>query len=113
VVAAAADVAAGEEPGAALADNDAAGADGLPTIDLHAQVLRIGIAAVAAGALTLLVCHVVSPQTKTVRGTWSPDCFFVPVRSRPAKAAHLSFFSTSFSGSFFGSPRRSRRGPAR
>src|SRR5438128_333347 len=57
MVAAAADVAAGQELGAALTHDDPTRANPLAGIYLHAQPLRIGIATVAAGALTLLMCH--------------------------------------------------------
>src|SRR5437660_120206 len=53
VVAAEADVAAGVEAGAALADDDAAGLDRLAAEDLHAEALAVRLAAVAAGTLTL------------------------------------------------------------
>jgi hypothetical protein len=62
VVATDADVAAGVEARAALPDDDAAGLDGLPAEKLHAQSLTVRVAAVAAGALTLFVCHC-SPLT--------------------------------------------------
>src|SRR5690606_4131855 len=45
------------ELGAALADDDVAGLDGLAAVDLDAQVLRVGVAAVARGTDALLVCH--------------------------------------------------------
>src|SRR5690606_13706015 len=57
VVAAEADAVTGVELRTTLADDDVAGLDGLPTIDLHAQVLRVGVAAVARGTYALLVCH--------------------------------------------------------
>src|SRR5207247_778402 len=57
VVAAAADVAAWMDARAPLPHDDAARADVLPGVDFHAQILRVGIAAVAAGALALLVRH--------------------------------------------------------
>jgi hypothetical protein len=40
---------------AALADDDVAGGDHLAAVLLHAQVLRVGVAAVLGGAGTLLV----------------------------------------------------------
>src|SRR5215207_6466865 len=52
-----ADVVAGLVLGAALADDDAAGGDELPAKDLDAAVLRVAVAAVAGGTLTLLMCH--------------------------------------------------------
>jgi len=45
------------EAGAALANDDAAGANRLAAVNLDAQALAIGIAAVAAGALTFLMSH--------------------------------------------------------
>src|SRR5690606_17224646 len=53
VVAAAADARARMELGAALADDDVAGLDDLTAVQLHAQVLRVGIAAVPGGAACL------------------------------------------------------------
>src|SRR5690606_416737 len=47
VVAAQADAVTRVELGATLADDDVAGLDGLAAVDLHAQVLRVGVAAVA------------------------------------------------------------------
>src|SRR5690606_30701780 len=57
VVAAEADAHARIELGAALADVEVAGFDRLATIDLHAEVLRVGVAAVARGTYALLMCH--------------------------------------------------------
>jgi hypothetical protein len=57
VVATEADAGARMELGAALADDDVAGFDGLAAEDLDAEVLRVGIAAVARGAYALFVCH--------------------------------------------------------
>ncbi len=57
VVAAAADVDAGVEVGAALADDDLARADDLAAEALHAEALRVGVATVAGGACALFVCH--------------------------------------------------------
>src|ERR1700710_681346 len=58
VVAAAADVQAGVEVRAALADEDLAGVDELTTEALHAEALSVGVAAVTAGGCTLFVGHV-------------------------------------------------------
>ena len=58
VVAAYADVAARVELRAALADDDTAGADGLPPVRFDAETLRIRIPAVARGTLTFLMSHV-------------------------------------------------------
>src|SRR5213076_872452 len=63
VVAAQAHVLARVELRAALAHDDVPGLDGLATIDLHAQVLRVRIAAVAGGTACLFVCHDVSPRS--------------------------------------------------
>src|SRR5699024_2541945 len=57
VVLAAADVLAGVELGAALADDDLPGADDLATEALDAEALRVGVAAVPGGAGALLRCH--------------------------------------------------------
>src|SRR5690606_36352844 len=45
------------ELGAALAHDDVAGLDGLAAEDLDAQVLRVGVAAVARGTYALFMCH--------------------------------------------------------
>src|SRR5690606_38693897 len=55
--AAQADARTGVELGAALADDDVAGLDGLAAVHLHAEVLRVGVAAVAGRTTSLLVCH--------------------------------------------------------
>src|SRR5205807_6752733 len=57
VVLAAADVKTRVVLGAALADDDAAGADGLAAVDLHAQPLAVRLAAIADGTLTFLMRH--------------------------------------------------------
>src|SRR5690348_7069908 len=57
VVAAQADARARMELGAALAHDDVAGRNRLAAIELHAQVFRVGIAAVARGTYAFLVCH--------------------------------------------------------
>ena len=72
VVAAAADVVAGVEVGAALAEDDLAGLDLLAAEPLHAEALGVGVAAVTAGRRALLVCHGVAyfpvsmPVTRSV-----------------------------------------------
>ena len=58
VVAADADVEAGEELGAALTDDDGPGGDGLAAVRLHPAVLRVAVPAVAGTALTFLVSHI-------------------------------------------------------
>ena len=57
VVAATADVGAGVEVRAALADDDLAGEDLLAAEALHAQSLSVGVTTVAGGACALFVCH--------------------------------------------------------
>ena len=63
VVPAAADVDAGVEVGAALANNDLACVDNLAAETLHAETLRVRVAAVASGACSLFVCHECEPLT--------------------------------------------------
>src|SRR4051794_25557196 len=58
VVAAAAQVGAGVEVGAALADDDLARIHDLAAEALHAEALRVRVTTVASGARALLVCHV-------------------------------------------------------
>ena len=73
VVAAAADVQAGVEVGAALAHEDLAGVDELAAEALHAEPLRVGVTAVTARGGALLVCHVAgptSPVSMPVTRTW-------------------------------------------
>src|SRR3954452_18429882 len=48
------------EAGPALTHDDLAAGDGLAGEDLHAEALRVRVAAVAAGAEALLVCHEVA-----------------------------------------------------
>src|SRR5262249_11465998 len=62
VVLADADAVAGLKAGAALAHDDLAAGDDLAGEDLHAEALRVGVAAVAGGAEALLVCHYSSPS---------------------------------------------------
>src|SRR5690606_10655912 len=57
VVAAEADARTRMELGAALADDDVAGLDRLAAVHLHAEVLRVGVAAVARGTYALFMCH--------------------------------------------------------
>src|SRR5690625_3598600 len=57
VVLAAADVVTGMELRAALADEDLARVDELAAETLDAEALRVGVAAVPGGAVTLLRCH--------------------------------------------------------
>ena len=71
VIRADADVEAGHEFRAALADDDGAGRDDLPAIRLDATILRIAVASVPGGALTLLMCHtspVISKKPRWMRG---------------------------------------------
>src|SRR5262249_14647012 len=58
VVLAAADVVAGEVARAALADDDAAGENRFAPVHLDAEALAVRLAAVADGALSLLMSHV-------------------------------------------------------
>ena len=58
VVAATADAVARVEVGAALADEDLAGVDGLAAEALDAQALSVRVATVARRGRALLVCHV-------------------------------------------------------
>ena len=58
VVAAASDVFAGMELGAALPHDDAAGPDRLAAVDLDAQHFRLRVAAVFGGAYAFLMSHV-------------------------------------------------------
>src|SRR5687767_10068549 len=57
VVLADADVEAGNELRAALAEDDGAGGDGLAAVSFYAEVLGVGVAAVAGGAGALFMCH--------------------------------------------------------
>src|SRR5450756_1544774 len=57
VIAAAADVQARVEVGAALANDDLAGRHDLTTEALHAETLSVRVTTVARGARALLVCH--------------------------------------------------------
>ena len=57
VVPAHADVVAGVELGAALADKDGAGGDELAPVALHAEALAVTVATVACRPLTFFMCH--------------------------------------------------------
>ena len=57
VVPAHADVVAGVEFGAALADEDGAGEDELAAVAFHAEALAVAVAAVACRSLTFFMCH--------------------------------------------------------
>src|SRR5438034_10822338 len=63
VVGRAADVRPGRKLRAALPDDDRARGDELPGKALHAEVLGPGVAAVAGGTDTLLVCHASATQS--------------------------------------------------
>src|SRR4051812_28287757 len=65
VVAATADVLAGVEVGAALADEDLAGLDDLAAEALDAEALRVGVTTVAGRARALLVCHCCAPLSRS------------------------------------------------
>jgi hypothetical protein len=62
VIATAPNVNAGVEVGTALADDDLASLDNLPTETLDTQHLGIGITAVPGGTSALLMCHLGSPS---------------------------------------------------
>ena len=57
VVAADTDVETRVEFGAALANDDGAGCDRLPTVCLDAAILWIAVATVRRGALSFFMCH--------------------------------------------------------
>src|SRR5439155_24963602 len=57
VVLAEARVEPGTEPAPALADDDRAAGDEVAVVRLHAEPLRVGVAAVAGAALTFLMSH--------------------------------------------------------
>ena len=56
-IAAGADIFAGDELGAALADENAAGADNMPAKFLHAESFADAVATITDAALTFLMCH--------------------------------------------------------
>ena len=66
VVAADPDAGAGAEARAALPDDDHAGLDLLAGEDLHAEPLRLGVAAVLRGAEALLVCHLAASSPSAI-----------------------------------------------
>jgi len=74
VVRADADVEAGHEFRAALADDDGASRDDLPAIRLDATILRIAVASVPGGALTLLMCHLSPVNSKKPRWMRGREC---------------------------------------
>lgn len=53
-----ADIFAGEESGAALTDQDAAGGDDLPAVTFHSQTFADAVASVPDAALTFFMCHI-------------------------------------------------------
>src|SRR5947208_14679837 len=57
VVAAEADAVPRMELGTALTHDDVTGFHGLAAVDLHAEVFRIGVAAVTSTAACLFMCH--------------------------------------------------------
>src|SRR6516162_864567 len=79
VVGAEPDIAAGVILRAALPDDDVPGADGLTAVLLHAAVLRVAVAPVAAGANTLFVRH----------GSKSAECDVVDLHFREALPVSL------------------------
>ena len=65
-IAAAADVFARVELGAALTDDDVAGENALAAIFFNTQILRIAVAAVTAAGLTFLMSHDKIPLCKNL-----------------------------------------------
>jgi hypothetical protein len=63
-IAAATDVFARMEFGAALTDNDVAGENGFATVLFNTKILRIAVAAVTAAGLTFLMSHDKIPLCK-------------------------------------------------
>ena len=57
VVASHADIVAGVELGAALADEDGSGEDELSAVPLHPKTLAVAVATVACRSLTFFMCH--------------------------------------------------------
>src|SRR5665811_731608 len=70
VVATAADVLAGVEVSAVLADDDLADAHGLTAEALDTKPLGVGVTAVLRGRCALFVCHVSTPHLIPVTLTW-------------------------------------------
>src|SRR5437868_9855259 len=62
VVLADADIHAGVEPRAALADDDRTGGDQFTAVSLDAQHLGLGVAAVPCGTAAFFLCHELAPQ---------------------------------------------------
>src|SRR5215204_7483301 len=85
VVATAAHVVAGVEPGAALAHDDRAGAHVGPGRDLHAQSLRRRIASVPRGGRALLLRHVRKPTPSWAAASWrAPSSSLRPSSPAPS-----------------------------
>ena len=63
-----ADIVAGHEPGAALADENAAGGDEFAAKSLNAQPFADAVAPVADAALTFLMCHKLLSVLRVRRG---------------------------------------------
>ena len=74
-----ADIGAGLDLGAALANDDRSARHELPRKGLYAQTLRIGITSICGAASTLLMCHFLDP-------------FFVASRQRSAASYQTSVF---------------------
>src|SRR5262245_61333341 len=74
VVAALADAFAGVELCTQLTDDDVAGDDLLAAVSLHTAALTVGIATVAAGALTFFMCHDGPTSELNRRSTRSRPC---------------------------------------
>jgi hypothetical protein len=66
IIAANTHVEAGAEACSALADDDRSGGDELPAIRFDATVLRIAVAAISGGTLTLFVCHEITFEDKKI-----------------------------------------------
>src|SRR5687767_7131999 len=69
VIATLADVESGVQFGAALADQDHAGFNGLSAVRLNPKALRCRLASVAGGSGALLMCHRATP-VRSVRTWW-------------------------------------------
>src|SRR3954469_12522122 len=87
VVLADADAVARPEAGTALANDDLAAAHCLPGEHLHAEALGVRVAAVAAGAESLLVSHLSSPSWPCA---WQPASW-PPASWRGASRAPAPF----------------------
>src|SRR5262249_39627867 len=108
---------------AALADDDAPGADGLAAVEFDAQPLAVRLAAVANGTLTFFMCHryLTGVIQKPASGKLWPPARGVVINLGPAtvrghqslgfslsfglpSSLGFSFFSSSLGFSFTSSP---------